>query len=169
MLLRRLFAAVLAPLALLAAALPAGAEVVKTGHIEVELVSQEAAAVPGSTVFVALRQKIQPHWHTYWRNPGDAGDATKIVWTLPTGWIAGDIVWPTPERVRVGPLQDYAYSGEVLLPVPQKLDVPAGTSYITMTSCSPMYSLAERIVAYGVFESFTPRSAGEPASLAVIA
>ncbi len=54
---------------------------------------------------------------------------------------------------------------EVLLPVPQALDVPAGTAYMTMTSCSPMYSLAERIVAYSVFESFTPRSAGEPASL----
>ncbi|MBI1683251.1 protein-disulfide reductase DsbD family protein [Caulobacter hibisci] len=123
MLLRRLFAAVLAPLALLAVGAPARAEVVKTGHIEVELVAQEAAAVPGSTVFVALRQKIQTHWHTYWRNPGDAGDATKIVWTLPPGWTAGDIVWPTPERVRVGPLQDYAYNGEVLLPVP--ITVPA--------------------------------------------
>ena len=58
---------------------------------------------------------------------------------------------------------------EVLLPVPQELDVPPGTSYITMTSCSPMYSMAERIVAYGVFESFTPRSAGPPASLDEVA
>jgi len=57
---------------------------------------------------------------------------------------------------------------DVLLPVPQAMDVPAGTAYITMTSCSPMYSLAERIVAYGVFESFTPRSAGEPASLEAV-
>jgi sortase A len=56
-------------------------------------------------------------------------------------------------------------SVDVLLPVPQAMDVPAGTAYMTMTSCSPMYSLAERIVAYSVFESFTPRSAGEPASL----
>ena len=37
--------------------------------------------------------------------------------------------------------------------------------YMTRTSCSPMYSLAERIVAYGVFDSFTPRSAGAPSSL----
>lgn len=57
---------------------------------------------------------------------------------------------------------------DVLLPVPQAMDVPAGTAYITMTSCSPMYSLAERIVAYGVFDSFTPRSAGEPASLEAV-
>lgn len=54
---------------------------------------------------------------------------------------------------------------EVLLPVPAAMHVPAGTPYITLTSCSPMYSLAERIVAYGVFEAFTPRSAGAPASL----
>jgi sortase A len=58
---------------------------------------------------------------------------------------------------------------EVLLPVPQAMDVPAGTPYITMTSCSPMYAMTERIVAYGVFESFTPRSAGEPASLQAVA
>ena len=47
----------------------------------------------------------------------------------------------------------------------RQLDVPPGTSYMTMTSCSPMFSLAERIVAFSVFESVTPRSAGEPASL----
>ena len=54
---------------------------------------------------------------------------------------------------------------DVLLPVPQVQDAPAGSRYITMTSCSPMYSMSERIVAYGVFESFTPRAAGPPVAL----
>lgn len=56
---------------------------------------------------------------------------------------------------------------DVLLDVPQAPDVPAGERYITMTSCSPMFSLAERIVGYGLFESFTPRRADGalPASL----
>jgi len=54
---------------------------------------------------------------------------------------------------------------EVILPVPQQEGVAANGRYLTMTSCSPMYSLAERIVGYSVFESFTPRSAGAPASL----
>ena len=58
---------------------------------------------------------------------------------------------------------------EVLLPVPTMKDVPASTAYITLTSCSPMYSTAERIIAYGVFESFTPRTAGEPESLQAVA
>ncbi|MBD3943520.1 class E sortase [Microbacterium sp. NEAU-LLC] len=58
---------------------------------------------------------------------------------------------------------------EVLLPVPQAMDVPAGTAYMTMTSCSPMYAMTERIVAYSVFESFTPRTdAGPPASLQAV-
>lgn len=51
---------------------------------------------------------------------------------------------------------------DVLLDVPRKPDVPAGERYITLTSCSPMYAMTERIVAYGLFESFTPRSAGQP-------
>lgn len=54
---------------------------------------------------------------------------------------------------------------DVLLDVPQAPDTPAGERYITLTSCSPMYSLAERIIGYGLFEGFTPRSAGAPASL----
>jgi thiol:disulfide interchange protein DsbD len=107
-------------------ATPALAAPVNTGHIEAELVAQEAA-VPGGTVYVAVRQKIVAGWHTYWRNPGDAGSATRLAWTLPTGWKAGEIVWPTPKRLLEGrapnQLGVYAYEGEVLLPVP--VEVPA--------------------------------------------
>ncbi|WP_297510477.1 thioredoxin family protein [uncultured Caulobacter sp.] len=113
---------VLALQALLAATLLAGGAlagpVVQSGHIESELVAQDTGVAPGGMVYVALRQKIIPEWHTYWRNPGDAGQATKITWTLPAGWSAGDIVWPTPTTAKLGPLLDYAYEGEVLLPVP---------------------------------------------------
>ena len=54
---------------------------------------------------------------------------------------------------------------EVLLPVPQVDAAPPGSRYITLTSCSPMFAMSERIVAYGVFESFTPRTSGPPAAL----
>ncbi|MFA7263583.1 MAG: thioredoxin family protein [Caulobacter sp.] len=111
-------------LALIAA--PALAAPVNTGHIEAELVAQEAA-VPGGTVYVAVRQKIARGWHTYWRNVGDAGNATKLGWTLPAGWTAGEIVWPTPRLLIEGKAPNqlgvYAYEGEVLLPVP--VAVPA--------------------------------------------
>lgn len=54
---------------------------------------------------------------------------------------------------------------EVLLPVPQVPDAPAASRYITLTSCSPMFAMTERIVAYGLFEAYTPRAAGAPDSL----
>lgn len=134
--------AVLVLQALVAATLLSGAAVagpvVNSGHIESELVAQEAGIAPGGTIYVALRQKIQKDWHTYWRNPGDAGEPTKIAWTLPAGWSAGDMVWPTPIKARLGPLLDYAYEGEVLIPVP--ISAPAGAQVGTTVSLSAKVS-----------------------------
>ena len=114
--------------------------------------------------------------------PGQPGNfavaAHRTTWGKPFNRIAelrlGDaIVVETPEgwfTYRFRTLQYVTPSEvEVLLPVPQAADVPAGTAYITLTSCSPMFAMTERIVAYGVFESFTPRTAGEPASLQAVA
>jgi thiol:disulfide interchange protein/DsbC/DsbD-like thiol-disulfide interchange protein len=101
----------------------ANAVSVKTEHVEAELVPQTDGAAPGSTFYVALHQKITPGWHTYWRNPGDAGQATSIAWTLPASFSAGDIVWPAPERFMAGPLMNYVFSDEVYLPV--AITVPA--------------------------------------------
>jgi thiol:disulfide interchange protein DsbD len=114
--------AILAVVALCLAA-PALAAPSSTGHVQIELVPSASSAAPGKAIYVALRQKIAKGWHTYWRNPGDAGDAPKLAWSLPPGWRAGDIVWPVPKRLPVGPLMDFGYEDEVYLPVP--IQVPA--------------------------------------------
>ena len=110
-----------------AVALAAGAEAQSLGlghdHVTPRLVAETDGGTPGSTLYVALVQTIEPHWHTYWRNPGDAGEPTTIAWTLPDGWKAGDIVWPAPKRLPVGPLMNYGYEGEPILAVP--LTIPA--------------------------------------------
>jgi len=93
------------------------AQPVNTGHLTAELVSATQGIAPGQTIHVALRQKIQKGWHTYWRNAGDSGEATSIVWTLPPGWAASEFTWPAPHRLPVGPLTNYGYKDEVLLPV----------------------------------------------------
>jgi thiol:disulfide interchange protein DsbD len=105
------------------AAAAAQAAPARTEHLEVELAPQTRSAAPGSTIYVAVRQKIASGWHTYWRNPGDAGQATQLTWTLPKGWKAGEIVWPTPQRFVTGPLMNYVYADEVYLPVP--IEAPA--------------------------------------------
>ena len=103
---------------------PAAANVVQTGHVKAELVAETTAATPGRPIYVALHQTIAPGWHTYWRNPGDAGQATTLAWTLPQGWSAGPIVWPAPERFLAGPIMNYVYTGAVDLPV--RISAPTG-------------------------------------------
>jgi DsbC/DsbD-like thiol-disulfide interchange protein len=91
-------------------------------HVNLSLLSAHTALVPGKTSWLALRLQHEPHWHTYWINPGDSGLPTKLAWQLPPGYSAGDIAWPAPQRIDVGELQNFGYEGDVLLPIP--LDVP---------------------------------------------
>jgi thiol:disulfide interchange protein DsbD len=108
--------------ALLAAAGVAAAPV-QTDHVGVELVSATTALVPGGSAMIGLRFVHEPHWHTYWINPGDSGLATKLSWRLPADFHAGEIMWPAPRRFDVDGLFNFGYSGDALLPV--QLDVPA--------------------------------------------
>ena len=92
------------------------ADAVRTPHVEAELVAEQTALVPGRPLTVALRLAMDRGWHSYWQNPGDSGLPTTIAWKLPDGVTAGPILWPAPSMLRVGPLVNYGYEGEVLLP-----------------------------------------------------
>ncbi|MFN3538181.1 MAG: protein-disulfide reductase DsbD domain-containing protein, partial [Brevundimonas sp.] len=130
----RLLSAVLIGLFLWMSALPAGAQVQRTERIAAELVAMSQWAAPGSTTVVAVRQDIEPGWHTYWRNPGDSGGPTELDWTLPGGVEAGEIVWPLPERQRLQSLMNYGYSDQVYLPVP--IEIPADAAPGSVLSLS---------------------------------
>jgi thiol:disulfide interchange protein DsbD len=83
---------------------------VSTENVKARLISENDAIAPGQSVWVALELNIRDGWHTYWRNPGDSGQATQLAWTLPAGVTAGDIVWPMPHRFEVAPLVNYGYA-----------------------------------------------------------
>ena len=78
------------------------------------LVTETDAMQPGQPFRVALRLRMADGWHTYWKNPGDAGVPPDL--TI-AGVTQSAIDWPTPRRVAEGPVMTYAYTGEVLLPV----------------------------------------------------
>jgi thiol:disulfide interchange protein DsbD len=106
----------LALLVLLFAAAPAFAQsVVKTDNVRAELLSEAATVKAGEPFWVALRETIRPHWHTYWKNPGDSGLPTDIHWSLPPGVTAGPIVWPVPALIDVSGIINYGYQDDVLL------------------------------------------------------
>jgi len=86
-----------------------------TEQVTVTLLPSHSQVLPGGAVQVGIRQVLAPHWHTYWVNPGDSGMATRVQWHLPEGWRAGDIQWPVPERIDVGPIANHGYEREVTL------------------------------------------------------
>ncbi len=93
--------------------------VVQNDQVRAELVAHAPDGVgSGKPVWLGLQIKHQPHWHTYWKNPGDSGLPTVLQWTLPAGVTAGDIAWPTPQRIPVGSMANYGFSDTILLPVP---------------------------------------------------
>jgi thiol:disulfide interchange protein/DsbC/DsbD-like thiol-disulfide interchange protein len=100
--------------AALASTMSAHAAPARTGHVAAELVAEQTALVPGATTTVALRLAIDSGWHTYWRNPGESGLPTTLAWRLPSGYAAGDIVWPAPRALPAGPLVNFGYQGDVL-------------------------------------------------------
>ena len=87
---------------------------VSTPNVKARLISETSAIAPGGSAWVALELDIREGWHTYWRNPGDSGQATRIAWTLPPGVTAGDIVWTAPHRFEVAPLVNYGYAKHAL-------------------------------------------------------
>ncbi len=102
----------------------------------------------GKPFGVILHLTMDPDWHTYWINPGDAGIPTTIKWTLPPGFTAGPIQWPTPENHSMGPLVTYGYGGDVYLlttitppatgDLPEHLDIKAKASWLVcQEQCIP--------------------------------
>lgn len=102
-------------LSLSTAALAAHAAVVRTDHVEAELVAERTAVAPGEPLTLALRLHMMPGWHTYWRNPGDSGFPTRLAWQLPDGFSASALQWPLPQRLPAGPLTNFGYENEVFL------------------------------------------------------
>jgi thiol:disulfide interchange protein len=90
-------------------------------HTQARLVLAADTARPGDVVLAAVPLRMDPRWHTYWRNPGASGMATKIEWQLPVGVIAGAIQWPVPEKLPDEDLTTYIYTNEAVLLVPLKL------------------------------------------------
>jgi thiol:disulfide interchange protein/DsbC/DsbD-like thiol-disulfide interchange protein len=107
-----------------AAQLPGSGAVVTTDQVRAELVAHAPEGVtPGKALLLGLKIEHKPQWHTYWLNPGDSGLPTTLEWTLPAGFAASDIAWPTPKKLPVGPMVNYGYEGTLLLPV--SVEVPA--------------------------------------------
>ena len=100
--------------------------------VRARLVLSHDMAKPGDVVMAGVELTHNAGWHTYWKNSGDSGDATKILWALTNGISAGEIQWPVPEKFvdpTVG-LTTYVYHDRAVLLVPLTVgtEAPRGTN-----------------------------------------
>jgi len=95
------------------------AEQVSAKHARVELLARQNLTAPGRELLLGVHFVLEQGWHIYWTNPGDSGQPPVFTWQLPSGFSAGEIQWPRPERMQSSPmLADYGYHDDVLLMVP---------------------------------------------------
>jgi thiol:disulfide interchange protein DsbD len=90
-------------------------EAVYREPVETRLVSRTASVRPATPFEVGVVFRIQPGWHVYWLNPGDAGLATSVRWTLPDGFVAQPLRWPLPGRFEQQGGVGYGYAESLLL------------------------------------------------------
>lgn len=128
-------------------------------HTQATLYLSDSGAKQGSRVTAALHLKMDPGWHTYWRNPGESGKATKIAWELPPGITAGEIEWPVPEKHELDGIFTYVFHNETALIIPLTIakDAPTGAVAIKgkvnwlecEKSCIPGSGRVEATLAIG--------------------
>lgn len=113
--------------------------------------------------------------------PGEPGNFALAIHR--TGWgssfadapklQAGDKIYlETAEGFYTYTFRNYEFvlptAVQVVLPVPGSDAPPGDQMLITITTCNPLLGDAERMITYGVFTSWTPRSAGAPSAIAAI-
>ena len=97
---------------------PAG-QMVQTPQVKASLLAEAPKGIEaGQTFWLGFELVHQPQWHTYWRNPGDSGLPTDLQWKLPEGMLAGNLIWPVPRKIPIGPLANFGYEDTLLLVMP---------------------------------------------------
>lgn len=127
------------------AALPSVAGPVSTPHVTAELLLEKSHVRPGEEFRLGLHLRMKEGWHTYWKHPGDSGEATTIDWVLPAGFTAGPILWPQPQRISLKPLTTYGYEGDVLLLVPMRAPATAVAGSSASMTANVYWMVCEKV------------------------
>ncbi|WP_233491873.1 protein-disulfide reductase DsbD family protein [Nioella nitratireducens] len=103
----------------------ASSDVASSPAIEVALVTAENRIAPGATsISAGLDMSLSEGWKTYWRSPGEVGLPPELDFTGSVNVAEVEILWPAPHRFTAFGIQNFGYSGEVVLPIRIHLERP---------------------------------------------
>ena len=126
---------------------------------KVDLVNLTPEIRAGEKALLALRYRCDPHFHIYWKNPGDAGASPTVEWSEKSGTAISDFIWPGPKFLDQSGVFNFVYEAETLILL--EVAIPAGkTGQVTLKGkaewlecddkgCWPHDSLVELTVNVG--------------------
>ena len=115
------------------------------------LISSVRHAQKGTSIDVGVKITLPKGWHTYWKNPGDIGQAPKIKWELPSKVKKQKLRWPIPERIAYGKWINFGYYNQLLLPL--SINIPDNYSQKTI----PIQAMVEWIICKSVCIPFSQK------------
>ncbi|QQL43745.1 protein-disulfide reductase DsbD family protein [Sulfuriroseicoccus oceanibius] len=83
--------------------------------VTADLIAEVSSTAPGEAFTVAIPLVHGDHWHTYWKNSGNISLPLEVEWSLPDGWTAGPLQWPTPQVIETSGVNGYAYEHTIHL------------------------------------------------------
>jgi thiol:disulfide interchange protein len=114
---------------------------------QVKLLLASSQARPGDTINAALQVSMEKGWHTYWRNPGDAGIATAVEWKFPEGVTPSELQWPIPEKLVVATFNAFVFEGQILLPLRIKIAPTAKPGEVSLKGKASWLECTEQFCA----------------------
>jgi DsbC/DsbD-like thiol-disulfide interchange protein len=136
-------------------------------HVRCQLLADVSAITPGKPFALGVLFTIDPSWHVYWKNPGDAGLPTRVSFTVPQGFSVGALQYPTPRRIeQPGGIVVFGYEDSLLLwaQVVPPADFPANFSgqfsaQVSWLVCADVCVPGKQAVALTLEASPTPSPA----------
>ncbi len=84
-------------------------------HTTLRMIADVKEIVPGSTFMLGVELTMQPGWHTYYKESGDAGMPTSINWVLPAGYKHAELLWQKPHKFDDGGIVTYGYADKTVI------------------------------------------------------
>ncbi|MGL4963895.1 MAG: protein-disulfide reductase DsbD family protein [Inquilinus sp.] len=87
-----------------------------------------------SKIPAGLHIRLEPHWKTYWRSPGDAGLPPALDWTGSENLGTATLAYPAPHRFQLFGLETYGYETEVVFPLTLPVAQPGQPQHLALAA-----------------------------------
>lgn len=87
----------------------------ETNQVHAFLIADCKAVAPGKKFRLGVELNMEPGWHTYYKESGDAGMPSKVEWTLPPGFKAAELMWERPHRMEDSGIVTYGYNDHTVM------------------------------------------------------